>query len=70
MCSACLSVHALTLVNKFQKSRNLYMLFMCDVSFIILKMVCVELMVRVQRHAKVSRYFALIKGFIKRILTI
>ena len=47
------SVQVLTLVNIFQKSRNLYMLFASDIKWTVEKMVCMELRIRLQRHTKV-----------------
>ena len=50
------SVHALTLVNILQMSWNLYMLFIVDIEWTMVKMVCMGLRVRLQRHTKVFRY--------------
>ena len=72
MNSVCLSirptVRALTLVNIFQKSWNLYILFVSDIEWSIEKMVCMRLRVCLQRRTKFFRY---IKGrqFLKRIST-
>ena len=49
----CPSVHALTLVNILQMSWNWYMLFISDIAWNILKMVCIRLMICLQRHTKV-----------------
>ena len=58
MHSICLSVRpfvrALTVVNILQMSLNLYMLFILDIEWRVLKMICMGLSVRLQRHIKVS----------------
>ena len=50
------SVHALTLVNILQMSLNLYMLFISDIEWTVVKMVCMGLRVRLQIYTNVFRY--------------
>ena len=52
----CLPVQALTLVNILQLSLNLYILFISDIAWTILKMVCMRVMIHLQRHTKVFQY--------------
>ena len=54
--------HAITLINFFQMSWNWYMLFICDIAWIVLKMVYIQLMVCLQRHTKVFRYITVYGG--------
>ena len=58
--SICLSVrlsdHALIHVNILQISWNWYMLFISNITWTVLKMICIRLMVCLQRHTKVFRY--------------
>ena len=56
MHSISLSVYTVTLVNILQMSRNLYMFFTSDIAWTALKIVNIELMVRLQRHTKFFRY--------------
>ena len=51
--SVCPSVHILSVVNILQMSLNLYMLFISDVEWTILKIICMGLWVRLQTHTKV-----------------
>ena len=55
--SVCLSVHpsvhALTFVNILQTSWNLYMLFVSDIEWTIMKMVSMRQRIRLQRHTKI-----------------
>ena len=67
MHSVSLSIHALTLVNWLQMHWNLCMLFIYDVAWTALKMVC---MIHQQRHPKVFWYITSYgENFLKRVLT-
>ena len=66
------AVHALTVINIFQMSLNLYMLFIFDIEWIILKMICIGLSVLLQRYTKVFRRISAYWGgvkFVKLIVT-
>ena len=49
------SVHALTTVNVLQMFKNLYMLFISDIEWSVLKMSFMWLKVRLQGHTKIFR---------------
>ena len=51
------SVHALTAVNIFQMSLNLYMLFISDIEWTVLKIMCMGLRVRLMGRANFSNTF-------------
>ena len=65
----CPSVHALILVNILQMSWNSCLLLISDIAWNKLKMVCMGLTARLQRHTKVSGTIRLIGGILKSILT-
>ena len=50
------SVHALNLLNILEMSWNLHMLFISDIEWTVVKIVCMELRVRLLRHTKAFRY--------------
>ena len=56
------SVHTLSLVNILQKSWNLNMLFISDIAWTVLKMVCMRQTVYLQRHTKIFRYIKAYEG--------
>ena len=66
------SVHALTLVNFLHMFWNLYVLFISDVEWSALKILCLELKGGPQRHTKNFRYITSYGGrekLFKRIIT-
>ena len=66
------SVHALIVVSILQMSLNLYMLFISNIEWTVLKMICIELGVRLQRRAKVFPYILAYRGkvnLLKSIIT-
>ena len=73
--SVCLSVHpflhALILLNMLQMYWNLFMLFISDIEWSVLKMLCIRLKIRLQRQTKVFWYITAYGrgGFLKCITT-
>ena len=59
--SVCLFSKFLTLINILQMSCNSYMLLISNVAKIVLKMVCIRLLVLLQRHTKFSIHYSLLK---------
>ena len=51
------SVHALTVINILQMSLNLHMLFISDIEWTVLKMICIRLSVRLLRRNKSNNTF-------------
>ena len=64
MHSVCLSVHALTVVNILPMPLNLYMLFISDIEWTVLKILCM-VSVRLQRDTKIFRYILTYLGKVK-----
>ena len=70
MHSVCLSVRSLILVKIPQMSWHWYILIISDITWTVIKMVCIRQMVCLQRHTKVFRYISDYgRKCLKRILT-